>query len=397
MDTTPFETDTAKIVKITYNGKIRISKVLKKTPGSANQALKEISIHKSLSHKFIIQYVTEFEDQCSYCLIMDYAEFNLRKLIVPDLGLNSCTVHMIFVQLLDAVKYLHSKGICHRDIKPDNILIGRDGNIKLSDFGQSTLFLYKGYRRLKSLSGTYQFMSPEVLRGDYDGGAADVWSMGVTLINALTGKHPWSIASIDDEKYKAYKQIKYHFYDPFNLIRDQTLKLIERIFKSEKSRITVNEMLEHPWVIQQSSCIDSEHNCTNNDYLNGKEERTGDLHYTQPEIFNGDRNIKNFSQPVYLPNLPVIHRLYLEGSIEVALSSVKFILADLGVLHSVRENIPSDKAKICFSTIDTRRNTLTGEVIIQDSGNMSIITILRTRGDLVEFKKFICCINSKFS
>lgn len=396
------------VKKSVFNGSITAIKTLQPNQNS----LKEITIHRSLDHPFIIKYITHLQTESSYSLIMEFAEYNLRSLIVPEIGLDSNISHMIFVQLLEAVRYLHSKGICHRDIKPDNILISRNGNVKLCDFGQSTLFINKRQekidpsimRRLKNVAGTVEFMAPEVLKGEYDGQLADVFSMGITLLNMLTGKLPWSIASSKDERYKAYRQLKQHFYDPFNRIRDNTLKLIESMLNLEASRIGLQGVLENQWVRQSNKLLlQPSLECTDPSFLNVVE-NCENLHYTLPERLNSLNNISpvenysntrmmkciDISQPVQPPNLPVIHRFYVDGTISETVNHVNKVLESMSVICQARRNV------MVFCTTDTKRNKLSGEISIQELNQSSVVTVKRTKGDLVEFKKFLVFFNEFF-
>lgn len=393
------ESANSKVKKITYNGSVRAVKVIHKHGPRHTAALKELSIHRSLNHRFVVRYVADFGDRFSHSIVMEFVEYNLRALIVPELGLDPQVAHMVFVQLLDAVKYLHSRGICHRDIKPDNILISKDGNIKLSDFGQSTLFHYRDYRRLRSYAGTPEFMAPEVVKGDYDGPLADVWSMGVSLLNMLTGKLPWDSPTLQDERYKAYRQLRYHHYDPFNRVREQTLRLVESMLCSEKHRATLGVVESDPWVSQTSDYLNPDMSCKNPGFLSGVEEQLTDLHFTQPDLAGGNRHLVNYSQPVHLPNLPTLYRLYIEGDLSASLSSICAILESMAVMCSIRPGLGTStrSRSVLFSTIDTRKNKLAGEIVVEELNRSSIVTVVRARGDLVEFKKFLLCFNSRFS
>jgi len=122
-------------------------------------------------------------------------------------------IQVYTMQMLEGLAYLHSRGIVHRDIKPDNILLDHLGVIKFVDFGAAKI-LARNHRTMmrsrrpaegllggglgvsmsSSLTGTPMYMSPEVIKNDTRGrhGAMDIWSMGCVVLEFATGKKPWS-------------------------------------------------------------------------------------------------------------------------------------------------------------------------------------------------------------
>lgn len=95
-----------------------------------------------------------------------------------------------FKQLCESLKYIHSQGIVHRDLKLDNILIDDRNNLKLIDFGFS--ICVDKDQKLKIFCGTPSFMAPEIVqKKDYNGFATDIWSLGVILFVMLSGGYPF--------------------------------------------------------------------------------------------------------------------------------------------------------------------------------------------------------------
>ena len=98
-------------------------------------------------------------------------------------------------QLIRALHYIHSNRITHRDLKPQNILMTSEGNIKLCDFGFARHMSYKT-EVLTSLKGTPLYMAPEVVQEQPYNHTADLWSLGVILYELATGTPPFSAANL---------------------------------------------------------------------------------------------------------------------------------------------------------------------------------------------------------
>jgi serine/threonine protein kinase len=91
-------------------------------------------------------------------------------------------------QLAATLAYVHSRGVLHRDVKPSNVLLGERGKPYLTDFGLARLIGVDGFTRSGEMVGTAAYLSPEQVRGDHVGPVADVYSLGLVLLECLTGK-----------------------------------------------------------------------------------------------------------------------------------------------------------------------------------------------------------------
>lgn len=112
---------------------------------------------------------------------------------------------------------MHSQGIVHRDIKPDNLLLTSDDVLKIVDFGVSEMFEKDAPMRTAKFAGSPAFLPPELCKvghGDVDGRAADIWSMGVTLYCLLFGRLPFSHHVLVD-LYNAIQEDLYVFVVPW--------------------------------------------------------------------------------------------------------------------------------------------------------------------------------------
>jgi fused-like protein len=121
----------------------------------------EIAILRRLEHPHIITMLDWFETKEEICMVMEYAQGELFEILEDDDCLPESTVHRIAVQLVSALHYLHSNRIIHRDMKPQNILLGANGTVKLCDFGFARIMSAHTVM-LRSIKGTPLYMSPEL-------------------------------------------------------------------------------------------------------------------------------------------------------------------------------------------------------------------------------------------
>ncbi|XP_037980021.1 serine/threonine-protein kinase PAK 3-like [Motacilla alba alba] len=99
-------------------------------------------------------------------------------------------------ECLQGLAFLHANQVIHRDIKSDNILLGRDGSVKLADFGLCAL-LSPGQSKRRSVVGTTCWMAPELVRGEPYGPKVDTWSLGIVGIEMAKGEAPYVWESSD--------------------------------------------------------------------------------------------------------------------------------------------------------------------------------------------------------
>ena len=128
----------------------------------------------------------------------------LLQTLIDHGGFSEPICRAVFKEMLMGINHLHQKGMCHRDLKPDNILFTTGFDIKVTDFG--FMLPLEGRQReawLKSRVGTLTYMAPEVLaREKYQGKQADIYSLGVILFILLIGNMPMESASSDDRFFK---------------------------------------------------------------------------------------------------------------------------------------------------------------------------------------------------
>lgn len=178
---------------------------------------------------------------------------NLNDQTVEQSIFSEINITRAFVQLLDAVDYLHTNRIAHRDIKPSNILLDDKMNVKLADFGTAVIVPRQEKSNLipVNFSGTFSYFPPEVFsEAHFDPFAADVWSLGVTLYQLSYGCLPF-VGSNIEEKACAIREKEVEFPE-FAEQKDPYLTdLIKKmLIKDPKKRIKISLIWNHPFIFR---------------------------------------------------------------------------------------------------------------------------------------------------
>lgn len=211
----------------------------------------EINIHSKLAHENIIKLYNVHEDNESINIIMEYAEKgNLFQLISKEkTGLDESKAFDYFIQVVNAVYYLHINNIIHRDIKPENILIGSDNKIKLCDFGWAKELTLENR---STFCGTIEYMAPEIVGSENYDYSVDIWSLGILLYELLYGHSPFKANNTKN----VILNIKTHelTYDDNNKkISNSCKDLIQKLLDSNpQKRLKIKDILEHPFVKKHS-------------------------------------------------------------------------------------------------------------------------------------------------
>jgi serine/threonine protein kinase len=170
------------------------------------QLQREIAAMKRCRHRNIVSLYEVIDDPAVHCLylVMQYVEHGSLVTMsgngTPDHVISPYKLAGYARQICAGLQYLHNHGIVHRDIKPDNILLGRDDVVYLSDFGVADVFEnFGGAADVSGTRGTTMFFAPELLDTENgeatDGKAVDVWALGLTFYVLLYGQFPWGRVS----------------------------------------------------------------------------------------------------------------------------------------------------------------------------------------------------------
>lgn len=145
-----------------------------------------------LSHPNIVKvYDVSFGDRLQY-IVMEYIEgITLKEYIEQQKVINwKEAVHFV-TQILKALQHAHDKGIVHRDVKPQNIMLLQDGTIKVTDFGIARFCRGDTRTMTENAIGSVHYISPEQARGEITDDKADIYSVGVVMYEMLTGQLPF--------------------------------------------------------------------------------------------------------------------------------------------------------------------------------------------------------------
>ncbi|CAH8847527.1 unnamed protein product [Trichobilharzia szidati] len=216
--------------------------------GKSENALKnlklEIEIMRSMHHTNIIEMQDSFETEREVVAITDYAEGDLFQIIEDDGRLSEETVRSVACQLVSALYYLHANRILHRDMKPQNILLGQDGVVKLCDFGFARVM---GWNTLvlTSIKGTPLYMAPEIIEEKPYDHTADLWALGCILYELFVGTPPFYTNSIFQLVKMITKTAIQWPPDMSSVFKDFLARLLQ---KDVRQRLQWPDLLDHPFV-----------------------------------------------------------------------------------------------------------------------------------------------------
>lgn len=147
----------------------------------------------SLMHPNIVSIYDVGEDGDMHYIVMEYVKGKtLKQYIKENAPLSPARSVQIMKQLTSAISHAHENQIIHRDIKPQNILMDENGNVKITDFGIATSLAATSYTKTNSVMGTVHYLSPEQARGGVATKKSDIYSLGIVLYELLTGEVPFS-------------------------------------------------------------------------------------------------------------------------------------------------------------------------------------------------------------
>ncbi|XP_037956780.1 serine/threonine-protein kinase GD17699-like [Teleopsis dalmanni] len=215
----------------------------------------EIDIMRRLNHRNIVKLIDSAEKYNKLFIILEFVRGASLLKIVHKVHVPEEQARLVLKELSEALSYLHSKNIIHRDVKANNILAECDSSsddikhIKLTDFGAACKICTSSQQRYY---GTPSCAAPEVIKGFSYGAKIDVWAAGLVLFIMLTGKSAFSkkmfqtkeemFAAIGSGKYTFPKQLEWKVSDSARDLLNNMLKV------DQKQRYSSAGVLKHPWI-----------------------------------------------------------------------------------------------------------------------------------------------------
>jgi serine/threonine protein kinase len=242
---------------ILTNGKlvaVKYVNIVSESPETLASVKAEVNMLRELSHPNIIRYFGAHTIHDTMLVFMEFAVGgSLTSIVRKFTHLTEAVMQLYTYQILRGLLYLHEKGVVHRDIKGENILIDGYGVAKLADFGCSKALANIANSTqvgCGTLVGSPFWMAPEVIRSEAYGTKADIWSVGCTVVEMLNGgEPPWREEF--DNVYSAMfyvgstNDIPQIPEDTSELCRDFLFRCFER---DVQKRASADELLQHPWL-----------------------------------------------------------------------------------------------------------------------------------------------------
>jgi serine/threonine protein kinase len=198
----------------------------------------ELALHSRLgSHPNIVNLIDSFETDAHLYLVLEFcAQGDLYEAIRHGHGpLQTEHVRHFMLQLVDAVSYIHSKGVYHRDIKPENIFLAQDGTMKLGDFGLATTDKWS----YEMTVGSDRYMAPEQFDSagaGYSPAEADIWAIGICLLNILFSRNPFTTPTEADPLFLDFSRDKQSLFDVFPSMSQDTYEVIVQCMNLDPKR-----------------------------------------------------------------------------------------------------------------------------------------------------------------
>ncbi|KAI1346159.1 Pkinase-domain-containing protein [Xylaria sp. FL0043] len=232
-------------------GRTYALKVMKKRAitraGAREYVKREIEVHGSLQHPNILGFEAWFHDARDVVMILEFAALGMLYSYLPEVGffLESEAARYI-VEVTRSLMYLHERDIMHRDVKLENLLLTKDEELKLADFGHS---VHSPENRSTDVCGTPDYMAPEMFSPSREHtNAVDQWALGVLAYELVTGEHPFRGSAPDDPSTRIINGDMRPICAGW--VSREARNFIKALLVVDPSqRLPLRDVLTHPWIV----------------------------------------------------------------------------------------------------------------------------------------------------
>lgn len=214
----------------------KLSDTLSQSGDARERFIREARTHSKLEHKNIVKFHDILQDAGTGAvyIVMEYIEGRtLGRMIGKETGpIPIERAYPLYRQILEGIKYAHSTGVVHRDIKPGNIIVRNDGVVKILDFGIARDETGHTLTQTGQVVGTLQYASPEQIRGERVDQRSDIYSLGITLYEMLAGRLPHDIDANSSSFHIMQRMLNDEIPDPRKFYPHIPEEIVRIIFKA---------------------------------------------------------------------------------------------------------------------------------------------------------------------
>ncbi|KAM4578708.1 LOW QUALITY PROTEIN: serine/threonine-protein kinase PLK2b [Fundulus diaphanus] len=232
-------------------GKVYAAKIIPHArvskPHQREKIDREIELHRVLHHKNIVHFYHHFEDKENIYILLEYcSRKSLAHILKARKVLTEPEVRYYLRQIVSGLKYLHELEILHRDLKLGNFFVSESMELKVGDFGLAAKLEPAGNRR-KTICGTPNYLSPEVLNKQGHGCESDVWALGCVMYTMLLGRPPFETTNLK-ETYRCIREARYSL--PSSLSPQAKQLIANLLAKIPEDRPNLDHILRHDFFTQ---------------------------------------------------------------------------------------------------------------------------------------------------